>query len=67
MIAFTMLIEFQITVTGKCNIFKICLMFFALWLFLTEPWVGLQCVIVVFAVHAQLLFLWLIRRSSLVI
>ena len=27
-----------------------------LWLFLTEPWVGLQCVIVVFPDHTHLLF-----------
>ena len=27
-----------------------------LWLFLTVPWVGLQCVIVVFPDHAHLLF-----------
>ena len=27
-----------------------------LWLFLTVPWVGLQCVIVVFPDHTQLLF-----------
>ena len=26
------------------------------WLFLTVPWVGLQCVIVVFTDHAHLLF-----------
>ena len=29
----------------------------ALWLFLTAPWVGLQCVIVVFPDHSHLLFL----------
>ena len=28
-----------------------------LWFFLTVPWVGLQCVIVVFLDHTQLLFL----------
>ena len=27
-----------------------------LWLFLTMPWVGLQCVIVVFPEHTHLLF-----------
>ena len=27
-----------------------------LWLFITVPWVGLQCVIVVFSDHAHLLF-----------
>ena len=27
-----------------------------LWLFLVEPWVGLQCVIVVFPDHTHLLF-----------
>ena len=27
-----------------------------LWLFLTVPWVGLQCVIVVFSDHTHLLF-----------
>ena len=27
-----------------------------LWLFLTVPWVGLQCVIVVFPDHTHLLF-----------
>ena len=27
---------------------------YVLWLFLTVPWVGLQCVIVVFPVHTQL-------------
>ena len=27
-----------------------------LWLFLTVPWVGLQCVIVIFPDHTQLLF-----------
>ena len=27
-----------------------------LWLFLTVPWVGLQCVILVFPDHIQLLF-----------
>ena len=29
-----------------------------LWLFLTVPWVGLQCVIVVFPDHTHLLFDW---------
>ena len=29
---------------------------FALWLFVTVPWVGLQCVIVVFPYHTHLLF-----------
>ena len=28
----------------------------ALWLFLAEPWVGLQCVIVVFPDHTHLLY-----------
>ena len=28
----------------------------ALWIFLTVPWTGLQCVIVVFPDHAHLLF-----------
>ena len=27
-----------------------------LWLFLTVPWVSMQCVIVVFPCHTQLLF-----------
>ena len=27
-----------------------------LWLFLTVPWIGLQCMIVVFPDHTQLLF-----------
>ena len=29
---------------------------FVLWLFLTVPWVGLQCVIVVFPDHTHLLY-----------
>ena len=29
---------------------------YVLWLFLTVPWVGLQCVIVVFPDHTHLLF-----------
>ena len=29
---------------------------YVLWLFLTVPWVGLQCVIVVFPDHTPLLF-----------
>ena len=29
----------------------------ALWPFLTEPWVGLQCVIMVFPDHTHLLFI----------
>ena len=28
----------------------------AMWLFLTVPWVGMQCVIVVFPNHTHLLF-----------
>ena len=35
-----------------------------LWLFLTVPWVGLQCVIVVFPDHTNSLFL-LFDESSL--
>ena len=35
-----------------------------LWLFLTVPWVGQQCVIVVFPDHTHLLFLG-DRRSKL--
>ena len=34
----------------------------ALWLFLTVPWVGLQCVIVVFPDHTRLLFF---KKSSM--
>ena len=30
-----------------------------LWLFLTVPWVGLQCVIVVFLDHTSLLLWWI--------
>ena len=30
-----------------------------LWLFLTVPWVGLQCVIVVVHDHTHLLFKWI--------
>ena len=30
-----------------------------MWLFLTVPWVDLQCVIVVFPEHAQLLFYYI--------
>ena len=33
-----------------------------LWLFLKMPWVGLQCVIVVFPDRTH--FLWLIKRQS---
>ena len=29
-----------------------------LWLFLTVPWVGLRCVIMVFPDNTHLLFLW---------
>ena len=28
------------------------------WLFLTMPWAGLQCVVVVFPDHTHLLFFW---------
>ena len=34
---------------------------YVLWLFLTVPWVGLQCVIVVFPDHTYLLFLFSCR------
>ena len=34
-----------------------------LWLFLMVPWVGLQCVIVVFPDHTQLLFCLLLEKS----
>ena len=34
-----------------------------LWLFLTGPWVGLQCVIVVFPDHTQSLF-YLIENAA---
>ena len=34
-----------------------------MWLFLTVPWVGLQCVIVVFPDHTHLLF----KRKSLLL
>ena len=32
-----------------------------LWLFLTVPWVGMQCMIMVFPGHTHLLFEWLIE------
>ena len=35
-----------------------------LWLFLTVPWVGLQCVILVFSDHTSLLFLTNINNTS---
>ena len=34
-----------------------------LWLFLTEPWVGLQCVIVTFPDHAHLRTVPLVRHE----
>ena len=34
-----------------------------LWLFLTVPWVGLQCVIVVFPYHIHLLFVVSYKRK----
>ena len=37
--------------SNRCIVTK-----FVLWLFLTMLWVGLQCVIVVFADHTHLLF-----------
>ena len=55
-----------------------CLTVNVLWLFLTVPWVGLQCAVVVFPVHTHLLFgflrilmfscwLWLLLHSILVL
>ena len=35
-----------------------------LWLFLTVPWVGLQCVIAVFPDYTHLLFVTLKRKSG---
>ena len=32
-----------------------------MWLFLTVPWVGLQCVIVVFPDHTHLHFNWCLK------
>ena len=38
-------------------LFSLCLVIVVVqWLFLTVPWVGLQCVIVVFPDHTHLLF-----------
>ena len=34
-----------------------------LWLFLTVPWVGLQCVIVVFPDHTHLFFYTIFKRG----
>ena len=61
--------SFAIILLGKRELFALlslfnllslsfcCLMVaINLWLFLTEPWVGLQCVIVVFLDHTHLLF-----------
>ena len=38
-------------------LFSLCLVIVVVqWLFLTVPWVGLQCVIMVFPDHTRLLF-----------
>ena len=37
-----------------------------LWLFLTVPWVGLQCVVVVFPDHTHLLFVYLKHFKRLI-
>ena len=34
------------------------------WFFLPVPWVGLQCVIVVFPDHTQLLFFLISKKSA---
>ena len=44
------------TLSSLCPVIVIILR-----LFLTVPWVGLQCVIVVFPDHTHMLFRWLIR------
>ena len=42
---------------GCAALIVLCLFAFnVLWLFITVPWVGLQCVIVVFPDHTHLLF-----------
>ena len=38
-----------------------------LWLFLMVPWVGMQCMIVVFPGHTHLLFEWLIETFGSVV
>ena len=54
---------FAINLTRKRELFALLLLSFGclvtvyvLWPFLTEPWVGLQCVIVVCSDHTHLLF-----------
>ena len=38
-----------------------------LWLFLMVPWVGLQCVILVFPDHTHLIFTFQIQEFSMLI
>ena len=54
--------SFAIILTRKRELVTLLLLSFAclvtvnvLWLFLTVPWIGLQCVIVVFPNHTHLL------------
>ena len=55
--------SFAIILTRKKELVALLLLYFGcfvtvnvLWLFLTLPWAGLQCVIVVFPDHTYLLF-----------
>ena len=55
--------SFAIILTRKNELVALLLSYFGclvtvnvLWLFLTVPWVGLQCVIVVFPDHTHLLY-----------
>ena len=55
--------SFVIILKMKKKLFALLLLFYrcidtvnVMWLFLTVPWVGLKCVIVVFSDHTHLLF-----------
>ena len=55
--------SFAINLKGKRKLVALLLLSYrcivtinVLWLFLTVPWVGLHCVIVVFPVHTHLLY-----------
>ena len=61
--------SFAITLKRKRKLVAIILLFYrcfvtinVLWLFLTVPWVGLQCVIVVFSNHTRLFLYKSIRK-----
>ena len=62
--------SFAIILTRKRKLFALVLLFAGclltvnvLWLFLMVPWVGLQCVIVVFPDHTRLIFYYLFNAS----